>query len=508
MHLKFLSPKEPPAMLLPFAFKRRASRVSIFLAAVLEPIVILTLILDVRYGADLFWIVVDVFFCVPLFSIFVHNILRLKLRDWKRCGRLTELILSLLEFCWLLAITIVFSVPSKSNDVWTDFSLLTVIAVMAWFSVVVQAVSTISSVLDIVHLGKQGFRQPYNISLGDPSDGDTTRKIEIFGAPTWAQRYDPESRYVRWARGTSAILCFLLAGVVGVYGLFYRPIETLSGDKTLSRHSWADARPLANLSAPASVIVVFPRFMNASAAGDNQLIRSLSVSVSNSSFDTVNSVNDRCELLTAPFLHVAMREKLQHVMALWCPTSASANIWHPHNSHNTYRRELFYTFDLPRIDDSSSLFSFYMTNITDISSSRDHVINPIMRAARGTLIWPGASLVGLGTFSRWDEIVNPVGAALGISNQLNQILLYSLNSVVQDPSPPAPQRDQSASLKVIFDIVSEDISVEQAAVEDTVVAGFSFVGGVWTFINGLFGLVFGCSLGFLLFGPFSRGPGP
>ncbi|KAJ3567757.1 hypothetical protein NP233_g6153 [Leucocoprinus birnbaumii] len=420
--------------------------------------------------------------------------MRLKMRTWKRCGRLTEFIVSLIEFLWLSAVAALFAWIGTDVDVWTDWDLMTFFTVMSLILSVVQATSTVGSFLDILYLRKKGLRQSYDISIG-ADDGDIApgRRIEIFGAPTWAQRYQPESRYVQWARGVSAIICFLSAVCIGFWALFYRPAQTMGASETSTAHSWAKTHKHRPFLAPASILLVFPGSMSPSAENP-QLIASLNVSVVSPTSAT-KSFNGACEPVSTPFYTEA-------IMAAWCPIAGSQGLW-PRSENDTlfsdHRRELLYTVDFPSNFDSSSLHSFYMTNISDIAGQRN-ALQSMMRATRGTLIWPGATLVALGSFSRWEELSSPVAAALGVHNQLTRRTLYHINSALQDPSPPALQNSQSASIKVIFDVLTRDISVEQAAVENTVLAGFSFVGGVWTFINELFGLVFGCTVGFILFG--------
>ncbi|KAJ3561582.1 hypothetical protein NP233_g10106 [Leucocoprinus birnbaumii] len=172
----------------PFAFKRRVARVSIFISAVLGLLFIVTLIVGaLAYPDDKEGIIGVALICPPFVSIFAHNILRFRLRTWKYCGRLTELLVSSVELLWLLGVAILFSLPSDGDNVWINWDLLTFVAATALGLAVIQVASILGSFLDIVYLGKKSLREPYNISRG-PLDGDEAQQIAIFGAPTWAKR--------------------------------------------------------------------------------------------------------------------------------------------------------------------------------------------------------------------------------------------------------------------------------------------------------------------------------
>ncbi|KAJ3561583.1 hypothetical protein NP233_g10105 [Leucocoprinus birnbaumii] len=268
--------------------------------------------------------------------------------------------------------------------------------------------------------------------------------------------------------------------------------------ETPYQNSWVETKAHHPFSAPASVVIVFSSVMNLS-AGDDQIINAINLSVSTSSSRVTRSTNDSCIPLSVPFL--GSWKESGGVMAIWCRIPESLDLWPTslNESLNNHRRELLYTIDLPTTLDSSFLFSFYMTNITDIMRQEKN-LRPIMRATQGTLVWPGASLVALGSLSLWEDLSSPAVAALGLPKQFTKQFLYNVHSALQDPSPPTLQNNNSASIKIIFDILTKDIYAGTASVENTVLGGFSIVGGIWTFVDGVFGLIFGCTLGFILFG--------
>lgn len=76
-------------------------------------------------------------------------------------------------------------------------------------------------------------------------------------------------------------------------------------------------------------------------------------------------------------------------------------------------------------------------------------------------------------------------------------------SLVPDWSQLVPKDNNTATLR-LFVPVPQDIRIEQEYYEDSVLNGFALLGGVWTFVNGLFAAIFGSTLLLVLFGSFSN----
>lgn len=64
--------------------------------------------------------------------------------------------------------------------------------------------------------------------------------------------------------------------------------------------------------------------------------------------------------------------------------------------------------------------------------------------------------------------------------------------------------NNTASLRLFFP-QQDEVSIQQEYLEGSLLDGFALLGGVWTFINGLFATVFGCTLLLVLFGMFPFG---
>ena len=80
----------------------------------------------------------------------------------------------------------------------------------------------------------------------------------------------------------------------------------------------------------------------------------------------------------------------------------------------------------------------------------------------------------------------------------------ALNQLFPDPSPLIPRSENISTLRIfcpIFD--GETVSIQENKVQ-TVWGGISATGGIWTFLNGFFAMVFGQSLFHIFFGSYEK----
>lgn len=143
----------------------------------------------------------------------------------------------------------------------------------------------------------------------------------------------------------------------------------------------------------------------------------------------------------------------------------------------------------------------------------------IMHNSMPAQLYPGSHLYGTLTYLYKDSFANSGAAAFGIPHVCKFIVSMSIHSLslkqyqrsiianIQSigPDPLIPSGDNStATLRLIYQDwlpMGEGVyKVEQDYSNSTVLNGFSLLGGVWTFINGLFAAIFGSSLLLVLFG--------
>ncbi|KAJ3569298.1 hypothetical protein NP233_g5138 [Leucocoprinus birnbaumii] len=74
-----------------------------------------------------------------------------------------------------------------------------------------------------------------------------------------------------------------------------------------------------------------------------------------------------------------------------------------------------------------------------------------------------------------------------------------IRTLLPDPFPLPPLGNQTASLRLVLSPTQPQVLTQKESPENSVVDGFATLGGIWTFVNGIFAAVFGTSLLLVLF---------
>lgn len=74
--------------------------------------------------------------------------------------------------------------------------------------------------------------------------------------------------------------------------------------------------------------------------------------------------------------------------------------------------------------------------------------------------------------------------------------------LVPDPLTPVSSMNNISTLRLSCNKVVNGWTIVQDYRQQSVLNGFSNVGGLWTFLNGIFAMIFGSSMLLLLFGRF------
>ncbi|KAF5359483.1 hypothetical protein D9756_003270 [Leucocoprinus leucothites] len=150
-----------------------------------------------------------------------------------------------------------------------------------------------------------------------------------------------------------------------------------------------------------------------------------------------------------------------------------------------------YTIDFSMIPGGTDSASFYFW---DIESTREAI-----ESTEPTILWPGARLFGTLVPIRRESTTNPGAAVFGIP-QHRRYWVGNIRSLLPDPfAPPPSLGNQIASLHIMLSPTQPNVLIEKESPENSVLDGFALLGGVWTFVNGLFCCVFGTTLMLILF---------
>jgi hypothetical protein len=92
-------------------------------------------------------------------------------------------------------------------------------------------------------------------------------------------------------------------------------------------------------------------------------------------------------------------------------------------------------------------------------------------------------------------------ARLIVSNQESKsFLVAKMPVLVPDPSTVVPRVNNTATLRLTIDDLFGSLTVTTESRQQSALSGVANIGGLWTFLNGIFALLFGSSLLFILFG--------
>ncbi|KXN91748.1 hypothetical protein AN958_12362 [Leucoagaricus sp. SymC.cos] len=119
-------------------------------------------------------------------------------------------------------------------------------------------------------------------------------------------------------------------------------------------------------------------------------------------------------------------------------------------------------------------------------------------------LYRGLHLNGVLSAHAWDQINNMNLAALGIHSYRRTVAtkLYTYPTLINYPiTLPLPPNNETAALIIsVSDITLHDDYYEKDVFEGTIIGGFSGLGGIWTFVNGIFTVIFGSTLVLIVFG--------
>ncbi|KDR77485.1 hypothetical protein GALMADRAFT_138594 [Galerina marginata CBS 339.88] len=114
---------------------------------------------------------------------------------------------------------------------------------------------------------------------------------------------------------------------------------------------------------------------------------------------------------------------------------------------------------------------------------------------------PGVNLVGTYVIEVRQVFSNHALAALGLFQTSKSFVAARLTGIYPDPSFAVPRGGNISTLRLFsapFDYSESRIIADQR--DNSVVAGFSSVGGLWTTLSGIFAIIFGGSLFYMLNG--------
>ncbi|KAF7763733.1 hypothetical protein Agabi119p4_8270 [Agaricus bisporus var. burnettii] len=121
-----------------------------------------------------------------------------------------------------------------------------------------------------------------------------------------------------------------------------------------------------------------------------------------------------------------------------------------------------------------------------------------------TQLYPGIHLFGTTFYSYRDTYTSSNDSAFGIPHY-DRHLVANVQALIPDPeaSSTSNSDNTTATLRLTYPggyPMQTEYKIEREQSSNSVLSGFALLGGAWTFINGLFATIFGCSSLLVLFG--------
>ncbi|KAF7783420.1 hypothetical protein Agabi119p4_1444 [Agaricus bisporus var. burnettii] len=411
---------------------------------------------------------------IPL-SISLHHILRLWPR--KMWSVRSDLIYSTIEFGSATGYMIAEIMLSAKNY---DFTMAICVfaLVFLWLSVGASLVftvwnlrasqyRTIGCTYDFIENGTSSVGGRYS---------QLSRWFLLFGENTFKRRFGVDRMFIRGIRGVISIICLLAMITLGYIVLVVQPTQKQLYLQTL----WYpySINDLTGTIMTMQVALALPV---------EALIRGIDLS-------TIDlNIKWRPESLHVP-CHSSGLQLLQ----------VSCNVNSPFSQHppDDLIITINYTTALHQPDISMSWFrtAVYLNfnRPGDSLDPMDVIVPPIQ-------LFPGLHLFGTTFYSFRDTYASSRDLSFGIPHY-DRRLVQNVQALIPDPEVTRTSNSDNttATLRLTYQggsySVQSGYKIEREQSSNSVLSGFALLGGVWTFINGLFATIFGCSLLLVLFG--------
>ncbi|XP_006457527.1 hypothetical protein AGABI2DRAFT_123388 [Agaricus bisporus var. bisporus H97] len=351
--------------------------------------------------------------------------------------------------------------------------------VFLWLSV---AASLVFTVWNLRASQYRTFRCAYDfIENGTSSVGgrysQLSRWFLLFGENTFKRRFGVDRMFIRGIRGVISILCLLAMITLGYIVLVVQPTQQQLYLQTLWYPYALEGLRNPNLTVQVALALPVKAFMKGINLGTIDL-----------------NIKWRPESLHVPCHHGGL-----HVLQVSCNVNSPFSQYPPDDLIITIN----YTTVLHHPEISMSLFrtAVYL-NFNGPGDSMDPMLDAIVPPIQ---LYPGLHLFGTTFYSYRDTYASSRDLSFGIPHY-DRRLVQNVQALIPDPEVTRTSNSDNttATLRLTYQggpsFVQSGYKVEREQSSNSVLNGFALLGGVWTFISGLFATIFGCSLLLVLFG--------
>ncbi|TFK69639.1 hypothetical protein BDN72DRAFT_840127 [Pluteus cervinus] len=397
-----------------------------------------------------------------------------------------------------------------------DYSQIDIATIAwGWIFVVALTMFGILRTIVIIHLGRKNLLRRLDISKVDWIDDWSNDKVAkaseprtpaiekatsvLVGRSIWKERFPGEARWLRVLRGIMAT--FVLVGIV-VYSLFniilapvreagMTPVDVfrtaaLPGDLRLS------GVPVWNI-----LINTAPTNPDNSKLEYAVSVQSLTGSKSNcivrSDLQSWVGADPSIDYYEFEVLHGL------YVKTFTCPSNLSVFVGQLPNElrmNPDMLSEVLITVNFTKLGILSNPPISILQNSVEVRSSLINDTELAIRSTRPVVLMPGSNLIGIATIQARQKFRIPIISALGVFNSVNTFFTADIIHVFNDPlQADVIQRGPDiGTVRIAYRDFFTDWEVIRDQHNNTVLKGLSDVGGLWSFLGGVFVWFFGSSL--------------
>jgi hypothetical protein len=406
--------------------------------------------------------------------------------------------------------------------------------ILSWVLVVVLSLLGILRIIGAVRVGWKGMRRKVDVTSvsGAEEDSNVESKAEILsrgigvmtGRSLWKKQFLEEPGSMRSFRSISAMLIVISTSLFALFALFVDPVRETAF--TPVRELQSESVPLdlkgSGMQTVWNVVLTRMTQINYDSNGNPYTFPDTNFSAAVQVVPLWDggggpNCSDISSSLSTSASAMDLLDPSLHLITFNCPprgeaadTDLQAYFWADQLASDFYQDALP---DLLVIVNFTKL-NIPIQNITDIPANSVQVrlgltndTVGVVKATPPTIVLPGTNQIGITRLVIRQRSKTPRFSAFGLfSNSVDTVALSEMAQVMADPiagpSPSSriPRAPDIGTIRISYADFFSDWKIVQDHRENTVLNGFSAVGGLWAFLGGAFTMLYGSSLMRVLLG--------
>ncbi|PPQ79193.1 hypothetical protein CVT26_000442 [Gymnopilus dilepis] len=322
----------------------------------------------------------------------------------------------------------------------------------------------------------------------------------VFGPWLWKEHLSGETRTIRGIRGSIAVAITLIILFYSVLDLLFYPFQNTGLDYLKEVRSLGVPNNVAVNNLVWNVIVIGPaiqfpvNYSYIDSQWEDNFLTAINVTPLWSTKPDPGS-------LSCVYLRPDVREYLPDL-----PGVGPSKYWEP-----GYRNFDTYTTPDLLIEVNFTAFNISGSSKSDMSSNSVQVLigfhnetSKVIQTTKSMTLVPGINMLGCITYELRQSFKNSIAPDLGLFESYDTFVVSKMLYAIPDPLASASstfikQAPDISTFRVFLQHDYSDLKTLQSYRQQDTLSGFAAVGGLWTFLSGIFAAIFGSSLLRILF---------